>query len=82
MAMEDAHVLGEELVRDNDVEKAFERYETRRKPRVQTLAKWSRQAHKLLTVQTPFYALRNLFIKYFYKVMFYRQMVKFLGERP
>lgn len=81
MAMEDAHVLGEELVRDNDVEKAFERYVTRRKPRVQTLAKWSRQAHKLMTVRTPFYTLRNLFIKYFYKILFYRQMVKFLGER-
>lgn len=81
MAMEDAYVLSEELVKNQNMGAALEKYVKRRKPRVEFLQKKSRAAHRVLAVKKPFSKIRDFFLKYGYSRSYYKSLDKFLGKK-
>lgn len=82
MAMEDASVLSQELMRADTIEKALERYGRRRLPRVQFLSQWSKSVHQVLAVGSTLYKPRNLFVREVFSRRYYTQMMKLLRQQP
>ena len=62
MALEDAYVLAEEISK-KEIPKAFKNYAQRRYPRVEFLARKSREIHLLMGIGFPLCRIRNILMK-------------------
>lgn len=80
MAMEDAYVLSEELsMNKNDINKALENYFSRRYKRVKKMKDYSKIINKVLSIKSPFYNLRNIFLRRIIKKHFLKTFEKFIN---
>ncbi len=68
MAMEDAYVLSSELAiaSSKGIEHAFKNYMSKRRKRIEFMAKSSQHLHQILNIRAPLPALKELVIKYFF----------------
>ena len=82
MAMEDAYVLAEEIATNENYQAAFSKYEARRKPRIEKLARHSTLFHQLLISRFFSGALQSLLFSWFGGPSYQSLVRDLIHEKP